>query len=324
LTRQTKGIWQWIIGKLISVFVKNHADLVAQIVPLFSLRAESHVHLKIRMGSDHFLYADYLLLLISGIHFLKSRKIKVNGSIEDFSIDSPQAQYAIRVNFFKLLGLSLGDGLPKKDPSGRFTEITFFDKNSVRSVFDAIMKILLVNGVNEAMLTVLNFCLYEVLDNTLNHSSPMFQYGIGTGFSCAQFFPKSQEVRIMVADTGQGIHSALTNHPKSKFKGLSEGESVLRSIDKGVTNSSGMGFGLWATAEMMKKNRGDFIIYSGKYQLNNFELRKVPYWQGTFTYLRINTNVSVDYREIFGDNSDQLDMFQEYKQEIFGGLDQLW
>lgn len=186
------------------------------------------------------------------------------------------------------------------------------------------MKILLVNGVNEDTLTVLNFCLYEVLDNTLNHSSEEFKYGVGSGFSCAQFFPKNLEVRIIIADTGQGIYSALTKHPNSKFKYLTKGEAVLRSIDKRVTNSEGMGFGLWATAEMMKKNQGDFIVHSGNFQLNNFELHHVPYWQGTFTFLRINANIPVNYKEILGENIDQLDMFQEYIEEFFGDFDQLW
>ncbi|WP_304518133.1 ATP-binding protein [Cecembia rubra] len=302
----------------------NHSELIGQITSLFVLAPESSLDLKLKLGRDHFLYSDYLLLLISSLRYLDTRNIKVNGLIEDFSMDSPQVQYASRVNFFKLLGLNLDEKLPRRDPSGRFTEITFFDKRNIKQVFDSIMKILLVNGVNEDMLTVLNFCLFEVLDNALNHSSEEFKYGVGSGFSCAQFFPKNQEVRIIIADTGQGIYSALTKHPKSKFKNLSEGEAVLRSVDKGVTNSEGMGFGLWATAEMMKKNKGDFIIHSGNYQLNNFELHKVPFWQGTYTFLRINTNVPVNYEEIFGENSDQLDMFQEYKEEFFGGFDKLW
>lgn len=63
-------------------------------------------------------------------------------------------------------------------------------------MFAEIMRILIVNGVNEDMLTVLNFCLYEVLDNTLNHSSPEFRYGAGTGFVVAQFFPISKEIEL--------------------------------------------------------------------------------------------------------------------------------
>lgn len=80
----------------------------------------------------------------------------------------------VELFFFKLLGLNLDEKFPRKDPSGRFTEITWFDEDNIRQVFDSIMKILLVNGVNEDTLTVLNFCLYEVLDNTLNHSSKEF------------------------------------------------------------------------------------------------------------------------------------------------------
>ena len=75
---------------------------------------------------------------------------------------------------------------------------------------------------------------------------------------------------------------------------------------------------------MMLKNQGEFKIFSGKSCLNNSRLEEVPHWQGTINYLKINTNIPVDHKEIFGEKSDQLDMFQEFKESQFGDLENLW
>lgn len=304
--------------------IKLHSELVSQIHPVFEATPEDEVYFNINLDGESFLFSDFLLLLVGAAKYLKDKNIVLKGVIEDFSIKKPRISYASRVNFFSHLGLNLDEGFTRRNPSGRFTEICRFDQNNVDSLFRSIMRILMINGVNEDMLVVLNFCLYEVLDNTLNHSSESFRYGEGSGFACAQFFPSSREVRIIISDNGQGIHRALTTHPDSKFKNLSEGEAVLRSVEKGVTNSRGMGFGLWATAEMMKKNKGDLIIHSGEFQLNDFKVIRVPNWQGTYTFLRINTDIPVHHQDIFGEKSDQLDMFQEFKSGIFGDLEDLW
>lgn len=116
----------------------------------------------------------------------------------------------------------------------------------------------------------------------------------------------------------------MTSHPKSRYKDLSEGEAVSRCIEKGVTNSLGLGFGLWATSQMMRKNRGDFMVYSGSSCLRNGMLCETPEWKGTINYLRINTDIPVNHKEIFEKKSDQLDMFQEFKESQFGNLENLW
>ncbi|MCE7056846.1 hypothetical protein LZF95_19350 [Algoriphagus sp. AGSA1] len=304
--------------------ISSQHDLLEAFTQLNHLKPGDELELQIDLNGTGFIYPDLLLLLVARIECLKRNDIKVICSMVNFNPNSDRANYASRINFFEIIGIELEEDFTRLDRQGRFIEISKFNETNINTVFAEIMRILIVNGVNEDMLTVLNFCLYEVLDNTLNHSSPEFRYGAGTGFVVAQFFPRSQEIRIIIADTGQGIHAALTGHPKSRFIDLSEPEAVTRCIERGVTNSLGLGFGLWATSEMMSKNKGDFIIYSGGSCLRNGTLYQTPHWRGTINYLRINTNISVNYKEIFGEDSDQLDMFQEFKESQFGNLENLW
>lgn len=304
--------------------ISSQDDLLVAFAQLPNLSLGDKLELQIDLNGTGLIYPDLLLLLVARIEFLKKSGIEVICSLINFNPSSSRMSYASRINFFEILGIELEEGFKRRDRQGRFIEISEFNEENISQVFEEIMRILIVNGVNEDMLTVLNFCLFEVLDNTLNHSSPEFRYGAGTGFVVAQFFPIAQEIRIMIADTGQGIHAALTGHPKSRFRNLSEPEAVFRCIERGVTNSLGLGFGLWATSQMMSKNKGDFTIYSGSSCLRNGKLYVTPKWNGTVNYLRINTNIPVNHKEIFGEDSDQLDMFQEFKETQFGNLENLW
>ena len=88
-----------------------------------------------------------------------------------------------------------------------------------------------------------------------------------------------------------------------------------------------MGFGLWATATLVRENGGTLLIHSGDHSLRcekETNVTEAPKWQGTYTFLRINTDIPVTYGEIFGDNMSQKNNFDDFKDEIFGDLDDLW
>lgn len=296
--------------------IDSRTVLVSRLSPAFLVSRNDTVYFEVNLNRTHILYSDWLLLVVCTFQHFKKRDVRVSGRFIDFDQDCDKVRYASRVNFFDLIGFEFKERFARRNASGRFTEIRYFDQSNVRGLFNEIMKILMVNGVNEDMLTVLNFCLWELLDNTLNHSGEGFAYGSGSGYACAQYFPSRQEVRIIIADTGIGIHRALTTHPKSEYKHYSQREAVLNCINRGVTNSEGLGFGLWATAEMMRKNHGEMVIHSGTHSLlckSDTHIHETKRWQGTYTFLRINTNIPVDHRGIFGENSDQQDMYQEFR-----------
>jgi hypothetical protein len=84
--------------------------------------------------------------------------------------------------------------------------------------------------------------MYEIMDNALNHSA-FPDFGNGNGWCCSQLFPGSDEIRLLICDSGVGIHKSLTSHPESKYKELNEKEALEMCTEKGITNSEGMGFG---------------------------------------------------------------------------------
>lgn len=157
--------------------------------------------------------------------------------------------------------------------------------------------------VDKAVQQMLDFCLFEIMDNVLVHAAFPAKFE-GKGWCSAQHFPRSREIRLMICDTGIGIHSALTRPSGSGFKDLSERQALQKCVRRGVTNGEGQGFGLFATLEFIRQNRGELLIYSGGHYGTykddglGYRVKKGAYWPGTVVYMRIRTDVPVDYSSI--------------------------
>lgn len=108
----------------------------------------------------------------------------------------------------------------------------------------------------------------------------------------------------MIVDHGIGIQQALNE--KHNF---TEEEALKNCIVSGVTNGRGQGHGLFATSLFAKENKGWLSIISGNNKLDVSEhkttVSEVNFWQGTCVYLRVNTNVEVDYKLFTSDKFDQ-------------------
>ncbi|GAB3364982.1 hypothetical protein GCM10027566_35090 [Arachidicoccus ginsenosidivorans] len=260
------------------------------------------------------LYSDELLLITTAVHQLKSSgaSLCITTDLSDLNrvMDKASAiwvkmsgmlRYASRIDFFKLLDLQhlLPEKFTRRPGRDRFIEITHYNRSNYIEVGRRVVRVVGAHTlVDSAVQQMLDFCLFEILDNVLIHSAYPAALG-GSGWCSAQHFPAAQEIRLIIADTGIGIHRALTGPEGSKFRALSEKQALYQCVKKGVTNGEGMGFGLYATREFVRLNQGELLIYSGSHfatlQNGRFKVKQGAYWPGTVVYLRIKTNISVDY-----------------------------
>jgi hypothetical protein len=307
--------------------ITSHNELITHFNSGYTLRYGDSLTIYINLNTFNQLYPDYLLLISCFINNISSKGVNITTKFLDFKHDSNRTKYASRINFFKSIGFAYEENFNRSYSNGRFTEMSFFDKNNATDIFNSIMSVLIRNSVNENLLIGLDFCIWEIIDNTINHSESSFSYN-GKGFVCAQFYPYRHEIRLIIADSGIGIHKSLTIHPNTKYANLSEEEALRKSIQRGITNSEGMGFGLWATAELIKNNNGRLIIHSGNYQLDTKSddlVKKSPNWEGTYTFISINTLNKIDYSNVFNDVETRIDLLNEKKDEISNdNLDDLW
>jgi len=263
---------------------------------------------------DGMLYSDELLLITTAVYHLR-----ISGGDIRITTDLPNTdplgdketeicsrvpgrlRYASRVDFFKLLQLQhlLPESFVRRPLKDRFIEITPYNRDNYIQVGRQVVRVVGAHAqVNTKVQQMLDFCLFEILDNVLIHSGYPEAFR-GNGWCSAQYFPGAHEIRLMVADTGIGIHRALSGPGGSKYRALSEKQALCKCVEKGVTNGEGMGFGLYATKEFIRLNQGELLIYSGGHyallQKGRFRVKPGAYWPGTVVYLRIRTNLSVDY-----------------------------
>jgi len=303
-------------------FRKNysHFSLINDISIAFNANSGDHVDFYINLNNN-ILYSDLLILIVVLINYLKSKLIHIEIHLVDFNNYSEAAKYASRINFFKHLEIPVNEEFNRHNNSGKFTEIKTFDKDTIYELQDNINRIFLNNlHVDRQMLQMLYYCLNEILDNVLVHSTKP------NGFACAQLFPSKNKIRLIICDTGIGIHKSLTSN--SKYQNISEQETLNLCIKKGVTDGEGIGFGLFASSEFIKENAGEMLIYSGNNFLKNskkeFEIFKSNFWQGTIVFLQINTNVPVVYKIIMPTTHNLPENYKDYIEKIFGIDENLW
>lgn len=301
----------------------SHVDLIRQISSCFEAKCGDEVFLKINLNTSSLLYSDHLLLVVALVKHLRQKNVKVKGEFVNFKKDSNRTRYASRINFFEQLGITLEEDFQRQNNTGRFIEISEFNNDSINAIQEAINKIFYDNvQVNKQMLEMFYYCLNEIMDNVLNHSAE------SAGFVTAQLFPGNQVIRLIICDTGIGIYESLQSNPDLGINHFTEKEALKLCIRKGISNGKGLGFGLFATSEFVKQNKGELLIYSGSSYLSckekGIELRSGSFWQGTIVFLKINTGIPVDYKSIFGKDYPLQDDYYEYIKRIFGIDDDLW
>ncbi len=287
----------------VSRFCNSHEDILRICNKITEFLKEDDENI-IYIDFEHcnFIYPDYALLILCSIKCLKSVGINVDQRVNYIS-SSKSVEYLKRMNFFKNLDVNLPYQYQRKN-TFRLVEIQKYNNDNQIEVLNSIMRVLRNNAnIDDDVFASLDYCLNEILDNVLNHS------GIEEGWVVAQYFEGMNAIRLIVGDHGMGIHESL----KGVYN-YDEDQAITKCIEEGVTNGKGQGHGLYATSNFVRLNQGWLSMISGNRKLDvskkNTKLTDIPFWQGTCVYLRINTNIPVDYKEFTSSNYD-------YKKQLF-------
>ena len=234
-----------------------------------------------------------------------------NTSCEEFTAASKG--YIVRMGLLKVLGVASEISVTEHEPAGRFIPITQIRTPSESSRFIAEM-IPLLHLEPEQSRTV-GYIVSELVSNVIEHAQS--EHG---AIICAQFYKKSNSIRIGIADTGVGIWRTISrSHPARTD--LDAIRLALRPGITGTTKREGgteqnAGAGLFFIKSIANVNRDFFIIYSGSgfYKLlkkpstsNSLSLHADPYddrhsressfpnWQGTVVGVDITLSQTQEF-----------------------------
>lgn len=237
---------------------------------------------------------------------------------EDISFPDLEARskhYLERMGLFKLLGVRSGIKIIEHESSGRFIPLTQIKRAETLEAF--IEDVIPLLHLEPKQAQPIRYIISELTRNVFEHS----QSEIGA-ILCAQYYRKSNTIRLGIVDKGVGIRQTISNAYTTK----DDVDAIRLALTPGITGTTrriggtaqNVGAGLFFIKSIAKTNRDFFMIYSGKgiYKLlktnprqnvrlyadplrdkhssgNNF-----PYWQGTAIGVDLNLNSREEFNNL--------------------------
>ena len=229
-------------------------------------------------------------------------------------LEAKSSHYLVRMGLFKLLNISCDTAIQERAPEGRFIPLKQVRTSDELAEFITEMIPLLHSDPEQSK--TIGYIISELGRNVLEHS--LAKNG---AILCAQFYPKSNTIRIGIADTGIGIKKTI-NQAHSAGTDL---EAIRLALWPGITGTTSApggtaqnaGAGLFFIKSIANLNKDFFVIYSGKgfYKLlikkgekiklnadpfedRHSKLDQLPYWQGTLVGVDISLDQTREYSEL--------------------------
>ncbi len=140
---------------------------------------------------------------------------------------------------------------------------TFSTNEEITVYIDTILKQIRQKQVCEdGTLRGLMWCLSEVLDNILVHSSE--DPSSVRGYVMTEYLEKSHKIILCIADMGMGIFNSLKDYDPAIRNSM---DAIEHAIREGVTDGKGAGNGLYGLYRIIENNSGSFTITSADAQL---------------------------------------------------------
>lgn len=235
-------------------------------------------------------------------------------------IEATSKHYLERMGLFKFLGIESGIKIKEHEPAGRFIPLTQIRNSKELTHF--ITEMIPLLHLNPIQAEPLKYVVSELVRNVLEHA----QSDQGAIVS-AQYYLKSNTIRIGIADTGRGIKKSInmshnaTTHLEAIRLALTPGITGAVRREGGTEYNAGAG--LFFIKSIAKVNRDFFVIYSGNamYKLlkskpdhsklyadpfkdKYSKSENLPYWEGTL----VGIDISLDATKKF---STLLDLIHE-------------
>ena len=226
--------------------------------------------------------------------------------------EATSKHYLVRMGLFKLLNVPSDISIIEHEPAGRFIPITQIRTSDELTRFIAEMIPLLHAEPEQAK--TLGYIVSELVRNVLEHAAA--EHG---AVLCAQYYKKSNSIRIGIADTGVGIKSTINQ----SYSAATDLEAIQLALTPGITGTTrreggtdqNAGAGLFFIKSIASVNRDFFIIYSGngfykllkkpatkKLSLNADPFRDrhskdgdLPFWRGTLVGVDITLDQTAEF-----------------------------
>jgi anti-sigma regulatory factor (Ser/Thr protein kinase) len=226
--------------------------------------------------------------------------------------EAKSRHYFARMGLFKILGIASDFDFVEHEPAGRFIPITQIKTSSELTKFITEMIPLLHLEPEQAK--TIGYIVSELVRNVIEHAAS--EKG---ALLCAQYYKKSNSIRVGITDAGVGIKTTINQSYAAK----TDLEAIKLALQPGITGTTrreggteqNAGAGLFFIKSIASVNRDFFVVYSGRgfYKLlkkisrakphlnanpekdRHSESNALPFWQGTV----VGIDLSLDQTKEF-------------------------
>ena len=181
--------------------------------------------------------------------------------IKCMDLEAKSKHYLERMGLFNFLGIKSGIKITEHEPAGRFIPLTRIKTSKELTKFTTEVTPLF--HLKPIHAEPLRQVFYELIRNVLEHS--LSPHG---AIVSAQYYSKSNTIRIGIADTGLGIWKTINRsyNPKNDLEAirlaLMPGITGTTPKEGGTTENAGAG--LFIIKSIASVNRDFLVIYSGR------------------------------------------------------------
>lgn len=231
-------------------------------------------------------------------------------------LEAKSKHYLERIGLFRLLGLESGIKVTEHESAGRFIPLSKISSSDDLSRF--IIEMIPLLHLEPHQSEPIKYVISELVRNVFEHSCSR-----DGAILCAQFYKKSNTVRIGIVDSGIGIKESInvSYHVKSDI------EAIKLALTPGITGTTSKiggtefnaGAGLFFIKSIAKVNKDFFMLYSGSamYKLlktganakrtplyidpfkdRHSKSEKLPYWHGTAVGIDIELDQKQEFAEL--------------------------
>lgn len=175
-------------------------------------------------------------------------------------LEATSKHYLERMGLFKILEIQSGINIVEHEAAGRFIPISRIGSSEELTRFITDMIPLL--HLEQEQAKTIGYIVSELGRNVIEHARAE-----NGAVLCAQYYKKSNAIRIGIADTGVGIKTTINfSHPAKNHL-----EAIQLALWPGITGTTrreggteqNAGAGLFFIKSIANVNRDFFFIYSG-------------------------------------------------------------
>lgn len=182
------------------------------------------------------------------------------GKIKCEKLEARSKHYLERMGLFKMMKVDSGMRIIEHEPAGRFIPLTQIKTSDELTTF--IREMIPLLHLDPEQAEPIGYIVSELVRNVLEHAKAE-----DGAILAAQYYTKSNSIRIGIADTGVGIKQTINRSYTVK----SDLEAIQLALSPGVTGTTrkeggteqNAGAGLFFIKSIASVNSDFFLIYTG-------------------------------------------------------------